>query len=462
MILNKFLKDKDDRNLLLHIGMAFLIKGLSLVLSLFSMPLYIKYFNNDEVLGVWYTILSLLNWIIICDLGLGNGLRNRLTEALAVGDTQKAQKCISSTYAALIAVILPVTTIGVIGLYFVDLNSFFKIDPTVISPSTMRIAVIILFLGVCISFVLKTINSIIYAVQKSSINNFLSLVTSLIPLIYIFLFKGESMEQNLIALTIVHVVAVNLPLLLAGLALFHSQSLRSCKPTFRQCDKETAKSMLGFGLQFFLAQIFFLFLTSTNEIFITRLYSSADVVDYNIYYRLFTVIGSLFMLALTPLWSKVTKDLAQGKYEKIKKTNRFLYALSALAAVGEFAMVLLCQFAVNLWLQADAITIHYPTAIIFALYGSVYIFNVVLTTVANGMADLRTQIVFYGIGSALKIPTLMLLSNATEMWSIVVLYNAISLAVFCVFQLIWIEKRIKTLASVGVATPTVEQDNKAD
>ena len=367
MSIKNYLKDKDERNLLFNIGLAFAVKGISLFISLFSMPLYIKYFNNDEVLGLWYTILSLLHWITICDLGLGNGLRNRLTEALAVGDNEKAKRYISSTYTAMIAVILPISLIGVLLFNFVDLNSFFNIDSSLVSSQTLQTAITILFLGVCMSFVLKTINSIIYAVQKSSFNNILSLITSAIPLVYIFFFKGENMEKNLIALTIVHVIAACVPLLVSSFILFKSKLLRECTPSFKYCDITTAKSMLGFGVQFFFAQIFFMGLTSTNEIIITKMFSSSDVVEYSIYYRLFTVVGSLFMLALTPLWSKVTKDLAQKKYEKIRKTNRFLYILSGLAMICEFVMVPLCQFVVNIWLQDEAITVFYPTVAFTAI-----------------------------------------------------------------------------------------------
>ncbi|MBQ9162113.1 MAG: MATE family efflux transporter [Clostridia bacterium] len=445
MKLKNYFKDKDERNLLANIGLAFAVKGVSLFISLFSMPLYIKYFNNDEVLGVWYTILSLLHWITICDLGLGNGLRNRLTESLAVGDNEKAKKSISSTYAALIVVIIPISIIGMILLNFADLNSFFNIDNTLISRETMRIAVIILFLGVCLSFVLKTINSIIYAVQKSSLNNVLTLITSVIPLVYIFLFQGDNMEANLIALTVVHVIASNIPLLVSSFVLFKSKLLRECAPSFKCCDISTAKSMLGFGVQFFLAQIFFMILTNTNEILIAKMFSASDVVDYSIYNRLFTVVGSLFMLALTPLWSKVTKDLAQKKYQKIRRTNHFLYVLSALAFAGEFVLVLCCQFVVDIWLGEEAIMVSYPTAIIFAFYGGMYIFNVVLTTVANGMADLKTQIVFYGIGSVLKIPIIYLMSLEFDNWNIVMLYNGIVFLIFCLFQLVWIERKVKKL-----------------
>ena len=453
--LKRLLGDKDERNLLLHIALAFGVKGLALLVSFFSMPLYIKYFGNDEALGLWYTILSLLSWVQICDLGLGNGLRNRLTEALAVGDEQKAKRMVSSTYAALTVVIIPVILVILTVVQIADLNRFFNIAPELISAGALRLSVSLLLGGVAVSFVLKTVNVIIYAIQKSSVNNMLSLITSSLPLLFVAVFRGGSMEGNLIALTIIHVLAVNLPLLVATFLVFRTKTLRPITPSLRYCAVDTAKSMLTFGMQFFLAQIFFMVIQSTNEVFITKLFSASDVVEYSIYHRLFTVVGSLFMLALTPLWSKVTKDLAQKKYKKIQTTNRVLYGLSALAAVGELLMVVCCQFLVNIWLQEDAITVNYTTALIFALYGSLFILNVVLTTVANGMGDLRTQIVFYGIFALLKIPVLYVLSQIGATWNVVVLYNAVALLVFCGFQLVWAKRKLKALV-------LLEQESKVE
>ena len=454
------MRDKDERNLLIQIALAFMVKGLALLLSFFSMPLYIKFFGNDDVLGLWYTILSLLTWVNICDLGLGNGLRNRLTEALALGDGEKAKSYISSTYAALVVVIAPVILVILALVQLVDLNVFFNISTELISPGTLRLSVSLLLSGVALSFVLRTVNVIIYAIQKSSLNNIIALITSALPLAYVAVFRGGSMEGNLVALTIVHVLSVNLPLLTATILLFRGKKLRAAAPSLKSCSLDTAKSMLNFGVQFFLAQIFFMALNSTNEIIITKMFSAADVVPYSIYYRLFTVVGSLFMLALTPLWSKVTKDLAQKKYRKIQITNRVLYALSGLAALAELLMVVVLQFVVNIWLKEDAITVSYITGVIFAFYGSTFIFNVVLTTVANGMGDLRTQIVFYGIFAALKIPTILLLAKAVANWSIVVLYNAIALFVFCTFQLTWVEKKLKQLVNNEQLLMEVSAENQ--
>ena len=126
--IKRLLSDKSERNVIINIFSAFVIKGFSMFISLFSMPMYIKYFSEDSVLGLWYTILSILSWINICDLGLGNGMRNRLTEAISLNDHNRGQKYISSTYIMTAIVILPVVVVGIIVFKIIDLNAFFNIS----------------------------------------------------------------------------------------------------------------------------------------------------------------------------------------------------------------------------------------------------------------------------------------------------------------------------------------------
>lgn len=442
--LKALLRDKDERILLINILLAFAVKGLSLLVSLFSMPLYIRYFADNDVLGIWYTVLSVLSWITLCDLGLGNGLRNYFTTAYTTHDTLRGKKYVSSTYLSLSLIILPILFLGCIALPFLDLNSFLKIHPELLSPDTLLVSVTILLLGVGINFILKSVTAIIYAIQRSSLNNIISLIISVLPLLYILIAPNGTLSQNLIRLSVVHVLAINLPLLIATVILFTGKC-KEYAPSFKTFDTATAKSMLGMGMKFFAAQLFFMFLMSTNELFITRMFSADYVVEYSAYYKIFMLIGSLFMLSLTPLWSRVTKDLAEKKYRKIYKINRFLYFLSAAAAVLELLLVPFLQWIFNFWLKEDSFRVNISTALIFAVFGGLYICNIVLTTVANGMGELKTQAIIYGIGAVLKIPGILFLQTVHNAWSVVVLYNCIVLIIFCTIQWFWLKKRLQTL-----------------
>jgi len=243
----------------------------------------------------------------------------------------------------------------------------------------------------------------------------------------------------------VHIISINLPLIVVSIILFNSEPLNKCKPSFKNVSKEATNDTLILGMHFFLAQTFFMLLMQTNEIIITNLFSPDYVVEYSIYYKLFTAIGSLFMLALTPMWSKVTKDFTERKYQKIKKTHRLLSFVALLACALELLVVPFLQIIVNIWLQEDAIIIDDKVAILFAVYGGLYIFNVVLTTIANGIGEVRSQMVFYGIGAILKLPVIFMSRNIGLHWSAVVAYTSIILLLFCVYQFIWLNKKIEKL-----------------
>ena len=97
------LKKQDDKtsNVTKNILAAFVIKGGALLISLFTMPVYMDFFGDETVLGIWFTVLSMMSWILNFDLGIGNGLRNKLSITFAQKDTQKSKEYISSGYWAI-------------------------------------------------------------------------------------------------------------------------------------------------------------------------------------------------------------------------------------------------------------------------------------------------------------------------------------------------------------------------
>ena len=83
-----------------HVITMFILKSVSIVIGLLLVPMTIHYVNPTQY-GIWVTLSSVISWIAFFDVGLGNGLRNKLAEALAVGNEQLARKYISTTYAVL-------------------------------------------------------------------------------------------------------------------------------------------------------------------------------------------------------------------------------------------------------------------------------------------------------------------------------------------------------------------------
>ena len=67
-----------------NIAASFVIKGLSIAISLVMVPMTIHYINPTQY-GIWITLSSIIGWFSFFDIGFGNGLRNRFAESIAMG-----------------------------------------------------------------------------------------------------------------------------------------------------------------------------------------------------------------------------------------------------------------------------------------------------------------------------------------------------------------------------------------
>lgn len=186
---------------------------------------------------------------------------------------------------------------------------------------------------------------------------------------------------------------------------------------------------------FFFVQIAYMVIMSTNEFLITRTAGNSYNVDYQAYYKLFSLGSTVFALALTPIWSVITKAMAEGNYRWIRSTYKKFMAIAFLFCLGEFFIVAIMSPLMKIWLGKSGMPhISYPTGLLFALLGCAMIINSVLSSVANGIGELKTQALCFGIGAALKIPLSYLLVNLIGSWNGVVIANIICMGIYCIIQ----------------------------
>lgn len=443
-VLEKFRNaGENDKIVYKNVFGAFIVKGCALFVTLYTLPTYIKFFNNDEVLGLWFTILSLLNWILNFDLGIGNGLRNHLSTAISLGNKEDVKRYISSAYISIGVIVTALSLIFPFVVYKFDLNRLLSIEKSEISPDALYITAVIVFVGVMIQFWLKLINSVLYALQKSSINNFLVLCTNVMILIAAAVFPSGTNDTNIIVMAVVHAVAVALPLLVATILVF-SKKLRYAIPRIKSFSKEHGKKVLSLGGIFFFIQIAYMVIMSTNEFLIAKTSGNADVVDYQAYYKLFSLASTVFALALTPLWSVITKAKAENNIGWIKSTYKKFMLLAGLFCSGEFIIVLIMEPLMKLWLGAEALPeISYFSGIMCALLGCAMIMNGVFSNIANGTGELKVQAICFGVGAVLKVPLSYFLAGILGSWNGVVLANIICMGIYCVIQPISLIKYFK-------------------
>lgn len=413
---------------------AFAVKGFALFVTLYTLPAYISFFNDSEVLGLWFTILSLLNWILNFDLGIGNGLRNHLSSSIASNNLEETKRYISSAYFSVGLIVGVFTLIVPFLLFNLDFNSLLNISNELVSEKALFITVVVVFVGVMLQFWMKLINSILYALQKSSLNNFLVLCTNILILLYVKFAPSSTNDINVVVMAFVHAIAVLIPIVYITIKVF-SNELQYALPSLKFVSWINVKRVLSLGGFFFLIQIFYMIIMTTNEYLISTTTSNSDVIEYQAYYKLFSLGSTIFALTLTPIWSVITKAKAENNIIWIKKTYNRFFLLAGVFCIAEFILIVFTQFIMDFWLGKECLgAINYSSCIVFAIFGTSMIVCSLLSSIANGLSKLKVQSVCYGVGALIKIPFSIYLVDYFDSWLGVMVANILCLVIYCVAE----------------------------
>lgn len=71
------------------------------------------------------------------------------------------------------------------------------------------------------------------------------------------------------------------------------------------------------GIALLWLQIVFMVVSSANEFLISNFTAPEYVVEYQAYFKIFKTAAMIISLALTPVWSAVTKAQAQKNYGRL-------------------------------------------------------------------------------------------------------------------------------------------------
>ena len=148
-VLTRYLGDKDNRTLLLNVAGNYLVKGGAMLVSLLMMPAYMRYFESQAVLGMWFTLIQLLNWIMLLDFGIGGGLRNKIVEPLQKGDKERVIELVSAAYFSVAGIVLVLIALQQIVVGRLNWYKILGLSSGDISEDTLVTMIHILVIGVC-------------------------------------------------------------------------------------------------------------------------------------------------------------------------------------------------------------------------------------------------------------------------------------------------------------------------
>jgi O-antigen/teichoic acid export membrane protein len=429
---------KAKRNIL---GNVF-VKVASTLVSLLIIPITINYINPTQY-GIWLTLSSVIAWISLFDIGLGGGLRNRLTQALAEGNTVLAKAYVSTTYGVITLIII------FVSILFFIVNPFLNWASILNAPEAMRsdLSVVagIVFITFSFQFVFKLITTILTAHQETFKTSLLNFFGSLIGFIIIFILT-KTTEGSLLKLALALSTPPIFIFIIASVILF-SGKYKSLRPSIKLIEIKYLRNLANLGLQFFFIQIAGIIVYSSTNILISQFFGPAEVTPYNVALRLFGATNMIFFIILTPYTPAYTEAYFKDDFNWIKKNIKGLIYIWIVLSIAIILVLPFSKAIFTIWLN-NKVIVPLSLSVFIVFYMVFQSWNAIFTYFLNGTGKIRLQL-YASFGEAISfIPLAWFFAIYCNMKILgIVLASIIPLAVGSIWTFIQYRKIINRSAT---------------
>jgi O-antigen/teichoic acid export membrane protein len=390
-------KEERSKKLLINVLSSFIVKIFSMGITLTLIPISLK-FTDPDTYGVWLTLSSVIIWFNLFDLGLSNGLTNKLTEAFANSDILKARKYLSTTYVFLSVIILVFTAFFFLFFNFINWNQVFN---SKINTGELKTAIAITYSSFCLTFILKPINDLLKSKQKHFILSIIQVSGNLIALLSIF-FLGPYFESKFIFLCIALGFSYPISLFISSI-IFYLGRYKSSAPDIRLASKKYLREIFGISFKFFIIQMSVIAILTSNNFLISYFIDNQNVTYYNIAYRLFSIITIFQVMVMTPLWPAFTDAYTLKDYNWIQSAVSKSNVLNLLLCIPLLIMFFICDWIYEIWIGPE-IKIPFEINLLLMIFVMLTLFKETYVSFINGVGKLNLQTIYSIVTIVLQIP----------------------------------------------------------
>lgn len=373
-----------------------LFKGLAVAASFFAIPLMIRYLGQEQY-GIWSTLLSIMSWVVFFDLGIGNGLRNKLAESLAKNRIADAAGYVSSGYTWIGTISLALFVLVAAASFLIPWQTVF--NTRMLTEETLRNAVLIAAFFVLLNFWVGLINQVLNAVQKTSWVVFGQFVANVLSLAVVFVLI-KTTDASLLYLVTGYGLSMVAASLILSVGYYKIRSELIPRVSF---EKQHINPMLSLGMQFFTIQLAVLVIFTTDKILITQLYGPQYVTQYDVLFRLFSILTMIHGLITAPLWSAYTDAYHRDDLVWIRATLRKQLLIFSGIVLAAAALCFSAKFIIELWIGKD---VEVATLLVLSMGAFVVVstWNNVFAYFLNGIGKIRVQLYTAIIAMLINVP----------------------------------------------------------
>lgn len=410
-----FIKQGTDRSVAVKkniVGSLF-VKGCSIIISLLIVPLTLGYVSSD-LYGIWLTLSSIIMWLNFFDIGFTLGLKNKLTEAIALGDMQRGKVLVSTTYFMMIAIFIPLCILLEMIIPHINWASFLNVTGNY-NPDIIK-TLHILAACLCAQMIVNVLTAVLAAYQKVALSSAFPVIGNFISLFIILLltkYCPPSLSLLALAVSTIPIFVI----IIASFILF-SSSFKAVAPSWNFVKKKQIKDLFNLGSKFFLIQAQIVVLYQCTNILISNLSGPSDVTSYNIAYKYITISMMILTIIMAPLWPAFTEAYTKNDYSWMKNVYNKMCKLWGGLTVIVILMIIVSPIVYQLWIGEKA---HVPLimTVLIGIYTIVHSWDIIQVNMINGVGAIKLQTYMTLIGLIVHIPLSLFLGRYVSCYGVI-------------------------------------------
>jgi O-antigen/teichoic acid export membrane protein len=384
------------RNYLRQIKGAVAYRAVAVAASFLAIPLMIGYLGQEQF-GVWSTLLTVMSWVVFFDLGVGNGLRNKVAESLAKNEREEAARYIASGYTFIGLISLVVWAVVTLAAFIIPWQAVFNTH--VIPETALRTTVQIAVFFIVLNFWIGLIAALLGAVQKTSVIALGQLISNLaiLGLVYVL---TQTTDASISQLALVYGLSLVTANILLSLWFYRGHPELRPHPYL---DKRHVRPLLHVGLQFFTIQLAVLVIFTTDKMLITQLFGPQYVTQYEVVFKLFSVITFAHGLVSAPLWSAYTDAYHRGDLVWIESMLRKQMMIFGGIVLAVVVLCLSARPIIAVWIGRELV-VSLTFIMVMGIFVLISIWNNIFAMLVNGIGKIRLQLYTAVVAMLVNIP----------------------------------------------------------
>lgn len=364
----------------------FLFKVLGIGVSFLSVPLFLTLLDKNRY-GIWITIWSFVGWLAFFDFGLGQGMRNKLTNLIVIQDYEKAKNLVSTTYFYMSVIFLSLIFCSLIYTFNFDVSLIF--NSTIDLNSEVEFSFVVITVSMLVLFILRLLDIIALSLHVPALSYELLFVTQFFNLIILLMIYYFNLNVDLVLLSFCYSFS-SLFIYICYSVYYFNTKFSIVKPSIKYIKCSILNDVYKNSSLIFVIQIILLLLNQSGNLILSNTTSPSHVPEFFIVNKFFNIIPMIFLIFSSPFWAKTSELFFKGDLYSIEKDYNFLLKIALFLVFFGFILIIISSYFLPWWSNGK-LEFNWTIVLLAFFYNIFFMFSNLYLTFLNGMNKFKFQ-----------------------------------------------------------------------